>query len=637
MARPAQIKNPVLERQQVALRALTAGVGVFVLLGVLSYRLVDLQIVHHADYATRSDDNRMRPRIVPPARGLIYDRNGVVLAENLPTYQLEIVPEQVDSLEDTVAALAELIDIPETERARFYQRVDDGPRFGSYALRTRLAPEEVARFEVNRQKFRGVEIRAALTRRYPLGEYAAHLVGYVGSITQADLDNLDQRRYRGTRRIGKVGAEAANEDLLHGEPGSKIIETNAQGRALRDLDYQRPTAGRNIYLTIDAPTQIAATDALGEHDGAVVALAPATGEVLALVSKPTFDPHLFVDGIDYRTYANLNADRGRPLFNRSIQGQYPPGSTVKPVMALSGLDAGIIGTRHRELCIGYFVLPNNERRYRDWKRRGHGYVDMSAAIAESCDVYFYKLALDMGVDRIHSFLSGFGLGSETGVDLPGEKDGLLPSRDWKRRARNESWYPGETLNIGIGQGFMTATPLQLAHMTAVVAMRGQRMQPYALAAVSGPDDAAPVAAVPQPMAPVSLRDARHWHAITQAMEAVSHAPNGTARSSGLGAPYRMASKTGTAQVAGLSQEDEDAPELEDVPLELRDHALFVAFAPADDPQIAVAVIAEHAGSGGKIAAPIARTVIDAYLRAPTPPELISALTPPSHAHEVAER
>lgn len=612
------------------MRALIAGLGVLVLLGVLLYRLVDLQIVHHTDYATRSDDNRMRPRIVPPPRGLIFDRNGVVLAENLPTYQLEVVPEQVGSLEDTVTALATLIDIPDDDRERFYQRVDDGPRFGSYALRTRLTPEEVARFEVNRQKFRGVEIRAALTRRYPLGHYASHLVGYVGSITQADLDRLDPRRYRGTRRIGKVGAEAANEDLLHGEPGSKIIETNAQGRALRDLDYQRPTAGRDIYLTIDAPTQIAATDALGDYNGAVAALAPATGEVLALVSKPTFDPHLFVDGIDYRTYANLNANTGRPLFNRSIQGQYPPGSTVKPVMALSGLDAGIVGTRHRELCIGYFVLPDNERRYRDWKRRGHGYVDMNAAIAESCDVYFYKLALDMGVDRIHSFLSGFGLGSETGIDLPGEQDGLLPSREWKRRVRSESWYPGETLNIGIGQGFMTTTPLQLAHMTAVVATRGQRMQPFTLAAVSSLEGDTLETTEPQPLDVMELRDPRHWTAVTQAMEAVTHAANGTARSSGLGAPYRMAGKTGTAQVAGLSQEDEDAPELEDVPLELRDHALFVAFAPLDDPQIAVAVIAEHAGSGGKIAAPIARAVIDAYLRAPTPPELISSLSMPAH-------
>ena len=634
MARPAQIKNPVLERQQVALRALTAGLGVLILLGVLLYRLIDLQIVHHDDYATRSDDNRMRPRIVPPPRGLIFDRNGVVLAENLPTYQLEVVPEQVESLEDTVTALAELIEIPEADRQRFYQRVDDGPRFGSYALRTRLTPEEVARFEVNRQKFRGVEIRAALTRRYPLGEYAAHLVGYVGSITQADLDRLDPRRYRGTRRIGKVGAEAANEDLLHGEPGSKIIEANAQGRALRDLDYQRPTAGRDIYLTIDAPTQIAATDALG-YNGAVVALAPATGEVLALVSKPTFDPHLFVDGIDYRTYANLNADSGRPLFNRSIQGQYPPGSTVKPVMALSGLDAGIVHTGHRELCIGYFVLPDNERRYRDWKRRGHGYMNLRDSIAESCDVYFYKLALDMGVDRIHSFLGGFGLGAETGLDLPGEKDGLLPSRDWKRRARNESWYPGETLNIGIGQGFMTTTPLQLAHMTAVLAMRGQRMQPYTLAAVTDLETGTKVSEQPVALPAMELRDPRHWTAITQAMEAVTHAANGTARSSGLDANYRMAGKTGTAQVAGLSQEDEDAPDLEDVPLELRDHALFVAFAPIDDPQIAVAVIAEHAGSGGKIAAPIARAVIDAYLRQPTPPSLIGALTPPAPSSEPA--
>lgn len=614
MARAAQIKNPMLERQQVAMRVLVAALGIAVLTGVLGWRLISLQVIHHADYATRSDDNRMRPRIVAPARGLIFDRNGVVLAENLPTYQLEIVPEQVESLENTVTALAELIDIPDRDRERFYERVDQGPRFASYALRTRLTTEEVARFEVNRQKFHGVEIRAALTRRYPLGADAAHLVGYVGSINQSDMERLDPRRYRSTRRIGKVGAEAAHESLLHGEPGSKIIETNAQGRSLRDLDYQRPTAGQDIYLTIDAATQIAATRALGQHNGAIAAIAPQTGEVLALVSQPTFDPHLFVDGIDYVTYASLNADPGRPLFDRSIQGQYPPGSTVKPVMALSGLDAGIVHTSHRELCIGHFVLPNNERRYRDWKRTGHGYVNMRDAIAESCDVYFYKLALDMGVDRIHDFLDGFNLGRETGIDLPGEKDGLLPSREWKRAARGEAWYPGETLNIGIGQGFMTSTPLQLAHMTAVIANRGTSMRPHTLLATVDRANGTRIDTQPEPLPVVSLREPRYWDSITQAMVAVTHAANGTARSTGEGASYQMAGKTGTAQVAGLSQEDEDAPELEDVPLELRDHALFVGFAPMDDPQIAVAVIAEHAGSGGRVAAPIARVVMDAYLR-----------------------
>ena len=289
MARAAQIKNPMLERQQVAMRVLVAALGIAVLTGVLGWRLISLQVIHHADYATRSDDNRMRPRIVAPARGLIFDRNGVVLAENLPTYQLEIVPEQVESLENTVTALAELIDIPDRDRERFYERVDQGPRFASYALRTRLTTEEVARFEVNRQKFHGVEIRAALTRRYPLGADAAHLVGYVGSINQSDMERLDPRRYRSTRRIGKVGAEAAHESLLHGEPGSKIIETNAQGRSLRDLDYQRPTAGQDIYLTIDAATQIAATRALGQHNGAIAAIAPQTGEVLALVKGREWD------------------------------------------------------------------------------------------------------------------------------------------------------------------------------------------------------------------------------------------------------------------------------------------------------------------------------------------------------------
>ena len=380
MSEIKSIKNPFAERQLTLVRAIIAGIGVVGLTLVLVGRLGQLQVMDHAVYATRSDDNRMRVRIIAPARGLIYDRTGVVLAENLPTYQLEIVPEQVHDVEDTVTALAELIDIPDRDRERFYRRVDQEPAFSSIPLRTRLTPEEVAAFEVNRQDFRGVEIHAALTRRYPLGQLAAHVVGYVGSLSEADAARLDPRRYRGTQRIGKVGVEAAHESLLHGEPGSKIIEANAQGRTLRDLDYQRPSAGENLYLTLDARIQEAAVTALGQHDGAVVAIDPNNGDILALVSRPSFDPHLFVDGIDYVTYAGLNADPGRPLFNRALQGQYPPGSTVKPVMALAGLEAGVTTPRHREMCIGYFMLPNNERRYRDWKRSGHGLVDIRALL-----------------------------------------------------------------------------------------------------------------------------------------------------------------------------------------------------------------------------------------------------------------
>lgn len=613
MSEIKSLKNPFAERQLTLVRAIIAGLGVVGLTLVLVGRLGQLQVMDHAVYATRSDDNRMRVRIIAPARGLIYDRNGVVLAENLPTYQLEIVPEQVDDVEDTVTALAELIDIPDRDRERFYRRVDQEPAFSSISLRTRLTPEEVAAFEVNRQDFRGVEIHAALTRRYPLGQLAAHVVGYVGSLSEADAARLDPRRYRGTQRIGKVGVEAAHESLLHGEPGSKIIEANAQGRTLRDLDYQRPSAGENVYLTLDARIQEAAVTALGQHDGAVVAIDPNNGDILALVSRPSFDPHLFVDGIDYVTYAGLNADPGRPLFNRALQGQYPPGSTVKPVMALAGLDAGVVTPRHREMCIGYFMLPDNERRYRDWKRSGHGLVDMHDAIAQSCDVYFYQLALDIGIDQIHHFLGHFGLGSTLGVDLPGEKPGLLPSRDWKRAARNETWYPGETLNVGIGQGFMTTTPLQLAHMTAMLAMRGQSYRPRILSAKQIPSTGEVISYAPTPLPPLRLGDEAYWDKVAASMEAVMHTPRGTATSSGAGASYRIAGKSGTAQVTGLSQEDDTAPDLLDVPRELRDHALFVAYAPSDNPQIAVAVIAEHAGSGGRVAGPIARAVMDARL------------------------
>ena len=617
MAEIKSLKNPLAERQLTLFRAVIAGLGVVALTLVLVGRLLQLQVVDHDVYATRSDDNRMRVRIIAPARGLVYDRNGIVLAENLPTYQLEIVPEQVEDVEGTVTALAELIDIPDRDRERFYRRVDQEPGFRSIPLRTRLTPQEVATFEVNRQDFEGVEIHAALTRRYPLGRLAAHAVGYVGSLSETDVAALDPRRYRGTQRIGKVGVEAAHESLLHGDPGSKIIEANAQGRTLRDLQYQGPTAGENLFLTLDAKIQEAAVTALGQHDGAVVAVDPNNGDILALVSQPSFDPHLFVDGIDYVTYAGLNADPGRPLFNRALQGQYPPGSTVKPVMALAGLQAGVVTPRHREMCIGFFMLPDNERRYRDWKRRGHGLVDMHDAIAQSCDVYFYQLALDIGIDTIHDFLSGFGLGQALGVDLPGEKPGLLPSRDWKRATRNETWYPGETLNVGIGQGFMTTTPLQLAHMTAMVAVRGRGYRPRILAAKQLPGSEDVIEFEPTPVAPVHLNDPHYWDRIAESMEAVMHTAQGTATRSGADASYRIAGKSGTAQVTGLSQEDDEAPDLLDVPRELRDHALFVAYAPSDAPTIAVAVIAEHAGSGGRTAGPIARAVMDARLE-PTP-------------------
>jgi len=607
------IKNHANERRLFLARTLLAGAGMALLVGVLLLRMGYLQIAKHAYYDTRSNDNRMRVQVVPPVRGLIYDRNGVVLADNLPAYRLEIVPEQIDDLDASIDRLAQLIEIREVDRERFMERMRKQPEFRGVPIRFNLSQKEVARFEVNRRKFPGMEIRAGLTRHYPLGETAAHLVGYVGGITQEELLLRDDKRYRGSAHIGKTGVEKSYESLLHGYPGSRIVETNAAGRSLRELEFNRHKLGRSLYLTVDAQLQKAAERALGEHDGAVVALDPETGGLLAMVSKPSYDPSLFVDGISQDDYQRLINNPRRPLFNRALQGQYPPGSTVKPVMALAALETNTIDPTRQVWCPGYFQLPNSQRKYRDWKREGHGWLNLTEAIFRSSDVYFYKLAVDLGIDHIARYGQRFGLGSRTGIDLPREQAGLMPSRSWKNGARNQPWYPGETLNTVIGQGYMTTTPLQLAHMTALLAERGKARKPHVLMATenAATDNLDPRPSTPSD--PIKLKDSAHWELVTNAMEKVVHGARGTAHYYvGMDIPYRMAGKTGTSQVTGLAQ-NEEAPEYEDIERRFRDHALFIGFAPAEDPRIAVAVLAEHAGSGGKVAGPIAREVLDAYL------------------------
>jgi len=607
------IKNHANERRLFLARTLLAALGMAVLVGVLLLRMSYLQIAKHGYYDTRSNDNRMRVQVVPPVRGLIYDRNGVVLADNLPSYRLEIVPEQIEDLDAAIARLSEIIEIREIDRERFMERRRKQPAFRGVPIRLNLSQKEVARFEVNRRKFPGMEIRAGLTRHYPLGKTAAHMIGYVGGITQEELMFLDEKRYRGSTHIGKTGVEKSYESLLHGQPGSRIVETNASGRSLRELEFHRPKPGHSLYLTVDAHLQKAAEKALGDHDGAVVALDPETGGVLAMVSKPSYDPSLFVDGISQDDYSRLINNPRRPLFNRALQGQYPPGSTVKPVMALAALETNTIDPARQVWCPGYFQLPNSKRKYRDWKREGHGWLNLTEAIFRSSDVYFYKLAVDLGIDHIARFGERFGFGSKTGIDLPREKSGLMPSRSWKNGTKQQPWYPGETLNTIIGQGYMSATPLQLAQMTALLAERGQGHKPHVLMAteeaVSG--DLKPVSTAPAD--PIRLKDGDHWALVTDAMEKVVHGRRGTAHYYvGMDIPYRMAGKTGTSQVTALAQ-DEEAPEYEDVERRFRDHALFVGFAPVENPRIAVAVLAEHGGSGGSVAAPIARKVLDAYL------------------------
>ncbi len=610
------IKNLHEERHVFLLRILVATLLCVGLCAVLITRLAHVQLIDHDYYSTRSDDNRMRLWVVPPVRGYLFDRNGAVMAENRPAFLMQVNPEKTVDLKDTLKRLSQLVRISESDLVRFRDRRRKAPKFTEVPLRFNLTMEELANYQVNRYDFKGVQIEPSLSRKYPLGASAAHVIGYIGGITEADLDKVDEKAYRGTNYFGKNGVERSYEESLHGVLGTKIVETNAAGRPLREVDYRLGTPGSNLYLSLDAKLQLAAEQALGEKSGAVVAIEPATGEILALVSKPGFDPHLFVDGIDIPTYRALNENEKRPLFNRALQGQYAAGSTIKPFMALAGLDARQLKPSDSVFCKGAFTLPGSSHKYRCHKREGHGYVDMDRGVGVSCDVYFYNVALKLGIDRIHDFLTRFGLGKPLGVDLPGEKGGLMPSREWKKRVRKEDWYLGETLNIGIGQGYTLVTPLQLAQITARLALRGKGFRPHMVHAVQDPVTQKIVSIPPEPLPEIVLGNPEAWDEIIETMEHVVHEPGGTAYRIGRDAPYRIAGKTGTVQVVAMKQNEKEAPELADVQEKFRDHALFVAFAPVESPKIAIAVLAEHAGHGGSEAAPVARAVMDAWLLKP---------------------
>lgn len=611
--RHEKFKDLHSEKNTFLSRAVFAAVTCLALAVVLVVRLINLQILNHDYYSTRADDNRMRITPIPPVRGLIYDRNGTLLAENRPAFVLEVTPEQVDNLDEALKSLESIIALTPKDIARFKDRVRKTPRYRGVPLRSNLSMEEVARYEINRHDFHGIDVNAGLTRNYPMSLAASHVVGYVGSINEEELKDLPEGQYQGLLQMGKVGVEKSHEDILRGTPGAKIIEANAYGRPLRELDYRQGAPGKNLYLSLDAKVQAVAEQALGDLNGAVVAIDPRNGEVIAMVSKPGFDPQLFAEGVDATTYRQLNTDPNRPLFNRALQGTYPPGSTVKPAMALAGLEFNVVAPEHREFCKGEYMLPGSSRKYRCWKRTGHGWMDMTLGVMKSCDVYFYALANTLGVDRIYEAMSGFGLGKPTGVDLPLEKGGIMPSREWKRRTRRENWYPGETLNIGIGQGYMTTTPMQLAQMAARIAMRGGGFKPHIVHSAEDALTKIVTLTKPEALPPIVLQNPKNWDAVITAMEGVTHLPGGTAYKIGHDAPYRIAAKTGTAQVAGMAQNEAKAREMSTIPVHLRDHALFIAFAPVDDPKIAVGVLAEHGGHGASVAAPIARKLMDMYL------------------------
>jgi penicillin-binding protein 2 len=606
------LKDHVLEGRLFRTRATVAFLLVLLAIVLLGLRYVFLQVIRYDDFAMRSSSNQVRIVPAPPNRGLIYDRRGRPLAENRPAYRLELVPEKVGNLRETIESLGHIIDLPEDAQATFEAARGRYRVFDSIPLKFNLSEEEVARFAVDRHRYPGVEVVPYLSRYYPYGELLTHVLGYVGRLDASDLQNVDIGNYRGTTHIGKVGIERYYETQLHGVSGLEKLETNVQGRTLQVLERTAPVHGDDLILSLDVQVQRAAWDALGERPGAVVAIDPNDGSVLALVSKPAFDPNLFVRGISEMDYRAILAAPERPLFNRALLGGYEPGSTVKPFLGLAGLELDVIGVNDRVYSNGQFFLEGSKRPYRDWKSGGHGWVNIYGALEQSVNTYFYELALDLGIDRMHDYLALFGFGQPTGLDLQGENSGILPSRAWKRGRYGLPWYPGETVIAGIGQGFNVVTPVQLANAVATLANGGTRFEPRLLYASKQAGETGTQAA--KEAAPIALRvpvqDPANWAVITEGMRRVVHGAQGTAHAIRPEPPLIIAGKSGTAQVVG-QDEDEDMDEM--TAIHLRHHALFIAFAPYGQASIAVAAVVEHGGGGSRQAAPVARAVIDAWL------------------------
>jgi penicillin-binding protein 2 len=623
-SRQSRIKNYFAENRLFAVRSVVAGVIAGALLLGVAGRLFYLQVLKHEYYATLSQGNRIRTEPIPPSRGLILDRRGVVLADNLPAYQIELVREQVGdmkSLDATLALLADIGLLHGEEVANMRRTILVHKVYESVPIKLQLNEEEMALFAVHRYQFSGVDIRTRLARHYPFREMAVHAIGYVSAINEQDMKAIDTDEYAGTSLIGKLGVEAAYEQQLHGKRGSREILVNAAGRPVDKqgdfaprLNVRPPVAGDDLILGLDMRVQKIAEDALIGKRGSVVALDPRTGDVIALASTPGFDPNNFVRGLTVAEYAALQNDIDKPLLNRALRGAYPPGSTVKPLYALAAQKYNIISPLQTQFCGGFFTLPGSSNKYRDDKK--HGFLDMRHAIAESCDVYFYKVAEKLGIDRMHEFMSAFGYGAMTDIDIPGEKAGLYASPEWKRRVfkrkAEQVWFPGETISMGIGQGPITVTPLQQAHFAAEIAERGQIIAtPRLVSAIRAAGSNTVKPRSPVLVKPIDIATADQWGVVYDGMVGATSMPGGTAYAAGLGARYKIAGKTGTAQVFTIKQtENTRAKILEE---RKRDHAWFIAFAPADEPRIAISVLVENGGFGASAAAPIARKVLDAYL------------------------
>jgi penicillin-binding protein 2 len=627
--RQARIKNYFAENRLFTVRSVVAGIIAAALLLTVAGRLFYLQVLMHDYYASQSLGNSIRTEPIPPSRGLILDRNGVVLADNLPAYQIELVREQLGDRKALDATLDQLADIGLLRR----EEINNIRRtillhkvYESVPIKLQLNDEEMALFAVHRYQFSGVDIRTRLARHYPLGETAVHAIGYVSAINETDMKQIDSDEYAGTTLIGKLGVEAAYEQQLHGKRGSREILVNAAGRPVErqgeytpQLATHPPVAGEDLILGLDVRVQKIAEDALAGKRGSVVALDPRTGDIIALASTPGFDPNAFVRGLTVAEYSALQNDIDIPLLNRALRGAYPPGSTVKPLYALAAQKYNIITPLQTQFCPGFFTLPGSANKYRDDEK--HGFLDMRQAISRSCDVYFYRVAEKLGIDRMHEFMSAFGYGELTGIDIPGEKAGLYASPEWKRRVfkrkADQVWFPGETISMGIGQGPITVTPLQQAHFAAEIAERGQIVAtPRLVAAVRAAGSNEIKRRTPVLTKPIDIATREQWDVIYDGMEGA--VTTGTAHVAGSNAKYKFAGKTGTAQVVTVKQTE--STKHVDADIRKREHAWFIAFAPVEDPKVAISVLVENGGFGASAAAPIARKVLDAYLLGPDPDE-----------------
>ncbi|MAJ90719.1 MAG: penicillin-binding protein 2 [Legionellales bacterium] len=608
------LKDRDKESSIIKKRIFIVGSIIALLIGGLIFGLFSLAVVQHEHYTTLSKTNRQKILPIAPIRGLIYSNDGVVLAENKPTYSLQVIPEKIDDIDNLITRLREIVHIDDEDIKKFQYLSSKKRRFERVALKENLTEKEVALFSVNRHLFSSVDVVESFYRNYPLGKDLAHSIGYVSRIDENDLENISEAglssNYIATTHIGKLGIEKSYESFLHGKVGYQKVEVNAEGRVIRILEKTSPISGNNIYLSIDLLLQKTAAESLGDRKGAIVAMDPRSGNILAFVSSPTYDPNQFSSGINAALYKSLLSSKNKPLVNRVIQGKYPPGSTIKPFLGLIALDNEIRNLSDEVWCPGWFSLDGHDHRYRDWKKEGHGRTNLDKAIIESCDVFFYKLAFRLGIDEIYRGLSDFGFGQVSGIDITAEKNGLLPSRRWKKENIKDPWFPGETVILGIGQGYALATPMQLVVATAAIANKGILFEPKLVSGISNQEGIGITTTSNKIKNRIQLKNNSSWKEILKSMQSVVHDTNGTAWKSGLNAEYNFAGKTGTAQIIGIDQESEYKEE--EIPDDLKDHALFIALAPVEQPEIALAIVVENGGGGSKTAAPIARKMLDSY-------------------------